>query len=53
LLPPPAVAQGDGNGAFRIVLTDDVAVKLRDNLARAEGVAGHSESFSTVILSLV
>src|SRR5262249_40911466 len=36
LLAPPAVAQGDGDGALGVVLADDEAVKLGDDLARAE-----------------
>ena len=39
-LAPPAVAQGDGDGAFRITLADDVAVKLGNDFAR--GQVGHS-----------
>jgi hypothetical protein len=34
LLPPPAVAHGDGDAALSIVLADDVAVELHDDLAR-------------------
>ncbi len=35
LLPPPAVAQRDGHGArFGVLLADDVAVELGDDLAR-------------------
>ena len=37
---PPAVAQGHGDGAFRLGLANDVAVKFRDNLAR--GQVGHA-----------
>ncbi len=33
LLAPPTVAQGHSNGAFRVVLADDVTIKFRDNLA--------------------
>ena len=37
LLAPPAVAQGDGDGALGVVLADDEAVQLGDDLARREG----------------
>ena len=33
LLAPPAVAQRDGHGALGVVLADDVAVELGDDLA--------------------
>ena len=39
LLAPPAVAQRDGDGALGVVLADDVAVELGDDLARAERMA--------------
>ena len=39
LLAPPAVAQGDGDGALGLGLTDDVAVEFRDDLAGRE--VGH------------
>jgi hypothetical protein len=42
LLAPPAVAHGDGDGALRVLLADDVAVKLRDDFAR--GKRGHAVS---------
>ena len=45
LLPPPAVAQRDGDGALGVVLADDVAVELGDDFARGEG--GHSELSSS------
>ena len=37
LLAAPAVAQGDRDGALGVVLADDEAVELGDDLARAEG----------------
>ena len=39
LLAAPAVAQRDGDGALGVVLADDVAVELGDDLARGE--VGH------------
>ena len=36
LLAAPAVAQRDGDGALGVVLADDEAVELGDDLARAE-----------------
>ena len=36
LLAAPAVAQGDGHGALGVVLADDVAVELGDDLAGGE-----------------
>ena len=33
LLAPPAIAQGDGDGALGVALADDVAVELGDDLA--------------------
>jgi hypothetical protein len=38
--PPPAIAQGHGNGALGFLLADDEAVKFGDNLAGGE--VGHS-----------
>ena len=43
LLAPPAVAQRDGDGALGVVLADDEAVELGDDLARAE--RGHAAQF--------
>ena len=40
LLAAPAVAQRDGDRALGLVLPDDVAVELGDDLARAEGGGG-------------
>ena len=40
LLAAPAVAQRDGDGALGVVLADDVAVELGDDLARAEAGRG-------------
>ena len=40
LVPAPAVAQCDRDGALGIVLADDEAVEFRDDLARAEGSHG-------------
>ncbi len=34
LLPPPAIADGDGDGPLGVVLANDVAIKFGDNLAR-------------------
>src|SRR4029079_16488254 len=39
LLAPPAISQGDGDGALGVALADDVAVELGDDLAWGE--AGH------------
>ena len=36
LLAPPAIAQGDGDGALGVVLADDVAVEFGDDFARRE-----------------
>jgi hypothetical protein len=52
LLAAPAVAQRDGDGALGVVLADDVAVELGDDLARRKG--GHrvpqvEKSFSPMI----
>ena len=44
LLPAPAVAQRDGDGALGVVLADDVAVELGDDFARGE--VGHLASGS-------
>ena len=33
LLPPPAIADGDRDGPLGVVLADDVAVELGDDLA--------------------
>ena len=38
LLPPPAVAQRDGDGALGVVLADDVAVEFGDDFAGRKGV---------------
>ena len=46
LLAAPAVAQRDRDGALGVVLADDVAVELGDDLARAEG--GHRQVNSPV-----
>ena len=40
LLPAPAVAQGNGDGAFGILLADDVAVQLGDDFLRGHGRHG-------------
>ena len=37
LLAPPAIAQGDRDGALGVVLANDEAVELGDDLARTEG----------------
>ena len=39
LLPPPAIAQRNGDGALGVALADDVAVELGDDLAG--GKRGH------------
>ena len=44
LLAAPAVAQGDGDGALGVVLADDEAVELGDDLARGNVVSSSSES---------
>ena len=36
LLAAPAIAQGNGHGALRVALADDVAVELGDDLAGGE-----------------
>jgi len=36
LLAPPPIAQGDGDGAFRIGLADDEAIKLGNDFAGRE-----------------
>jgi hypothetical protein len=41
LLAAPAVSKGDRDGALGVVLADDEAVELGDDLARAEG--GHTD----------
>ena len=51
LLAPPAVAERDGDGALGVVLADDEAVELGDDLAGAE--AGHGSIFSNTISVLV
>ena len=43
LLPAPAVAQRDGDGALGVVLADDVAVEFGDDFAGREG--GHEMSW--------
>ena len=64
LLPPPAVAQGDGHGALGRVLPDDVLVELAHDLFRRQPVVGglvdgsgklddHDQRLSTVMLSFV
>ena len=45
---PPAVPQRDGDGALGVLLADDEAVQLGDDLARGE--AGHRDSMVTVLL---
>src|SRR5262249_44537556 len=40
LLPAPAVAERNGDGALGVALTDDVAVELRDDLTRRK--TGHA-----------
>ena len=39
LLPPPAIADGDRDGPLGVVLADDVAVELGDDLARGQFAA--------------
>ena len=36
LLPPPAIADGDGDGSLGIILADDVAVEFGDDLAGSQ-----------------
>ena len=50
LLTPPAIAQGDGDGAFRIALTHDEAVEFGNDFARRE--ATHA-MLSMMMFSLV
>ncbi len=50
LLPAPAIAQGEGNGSFGVVLADDVLIELLDYLLG--GQLGHVSS-STIRLVLV
>src|SRR5690606_33376513 len=50
LLPTPAIAQGDGDRAFRRALADDVAIGLRNDLTRREG--GHDAPVLTVCVTL-
>jgi hypothetical protein len=54
LLTTPAVAQRDRDGALRLVLADDVAVELGDDLARAQ-IDGftHASRLSRTMLPLV
>ena len=42
LLPPPAVANGDGDGPLGVVLADDVAVELGNDLAGSQLTHGSS-----------
>ena len=51
-LPAPAVPQGDGHRPLGVVLSDDVFVQLRHDLARGHLVHGRQSS-SMVIRSLV
>ncbi len=53
LLAAPAVAQGDGHGALRLVLPDDVAVEFGDDFARRKGLQLAHGSVTTVTWSLV
>ena len=52
LLAPPAVAQRDGDRALGVVLSDDIAVEFRDDLAGAEIGQGDG-MLSMTMLSLV
>lgn len=38
---PPAVPQRNGDGAFRVILADDVAVEFSDGLGGGEMIDGH------------
>ena len=42
LLPPPAIADGDGDGPLGVGLADDVAVELGDDLAGGQILHGSS-----------
>ena len=54
LLAAPAVAQGDGDGPLGIVLADDVAVELGDDLARGQVHRfTHDSRVSSTMLPLV
>ncbi len=44
LFTPPAIAQRQGNGAFRFALANNMAIKLRNNLGR--GQYSHSKVLS-------
>ena len=50
LLPPPAIAQRNGHGAFGVALTDDVTVELGDDLARGEIGVTHCLSLSAALI---
>ena len=39
LLPPPAIADGDGDGPLGRVLADDVAIEFGDDLSRGQVVS--------------
>ena len=49
----PAVAQGDSHGSFGLVLADDIAVELLDDLPGFEVHTLHAYTSSTRIWSLV
>ena len=49
LLPPPAVADGDGDGPLGVILADDVAVQLGDDLAGRQ--MGHEADRSPTLES--
>ena len=51
LLPAPAIAQGNGDGALGIGLTDNMAIELGDDLARGKIGFTHSWSLSIGALS--
>ena len=53
LLAPPAIAQGDGNGALGVMLADDIAVELGDDFAGGEGGGHRSGRLSMTTFSLV
>ena len=48
LLPAPAVAQSDGDGTLRLVLTDDVLVELTDDLAWRQGIQTRRSFFREI-----
>jgi len=48
LLPAPAVAQGDGDGALGVGLADNEAVKFGDDFARGEEI--HADGMLSITI---